>query len=144
MRVCVDLTRYGFFRNLFPTAHCPTSKSKWPYYVYWVACKITIFCSSLLETGMLYTTYINGVDDSFNNKSQNLAGPFYGNDTRVREIEQHWKRVKCSKVKGGATHKFIKQQMFWFILISCLAGQISVYNHVSILMKCDIFNFLIF
>lgn len=53
-----------------------------------MAFKITIFCSSLLETGMPYTTYITEVDNSFNNNSLDLAEPFYGKNVRVIETER--------------------------------------------------------
>lgn len=99
-KVCIDLTRYSFSKTFFSIAHLPISKSKWLYYMYWVNFKITTLCSSLLETKMSYTTYIIGVGSSFNNKSWDLAEPFCGKDARVREIEQHWKIIKCTKVIG--------------------------------------------
>ena len=74
------------FENFFPIPHRHISKSKWSYYVYWVTFKITTLCSSLFETRISYTTYISGMNDSFNNKSRYLAKPIYGNDARVLDV----------------------------------------------------------
>lgn len=73
---CVLILQVTIFQKLFPAAHRPTSKSKWSYYMYWVAFKITTLCSNLFEIGMPYTTYISGMDSSFNNKSRDLAEQF--------------------------------------------------------------------